>query len=171
MAIVFLAFRTIRQIGVVQLVVGIGFAVSQSPSFALVLVIVPLVGMAFLAIAGLSWWRYTFQVVDDELRVNRGVLSQQSLSVPLDRIQSVSLEQKLLHRPFGLVQVSLDTAGTENAEFTIDAEGSVAELEILRSEAEGMFDREALAAMERWRFAPPAAPLRARRTLEFKLAR
>jgi protein TonB len=61
--------------------------------------------------------------------------------------------------------------GFVEIEFTIDADGSVAELEILRSEPEGMFDREALAAMQRWRFAPPAAPLRARRTLEFKLAR
>ncbi len=61
--------------------------------------------------------------------------------------------------------------GFVEIEFMIDADGSVAELEILRSEPEGMFDREALAAMERWRFAPPAAPLRARRTLEFKLAR
>lgn len=61
--------------------------------------------------------------------------------------------------------------GFVEIEFTITADGSVAQLEILRSEPEGLFDREALAAMERWRFAPPQAPLRARRTLEFKLAR
>ena len=121
MAIVFLAFRTVRQIGVVQLVVGIGFALSRSPSVFYLLVIIPLVALAFLGFAGLSWWRYTFSVVDGELHVHKGVFSQQTLSVPLDRVQSVSLEQKLLHRPFGLVQVSLDTAGTETAEFTIDA--------------------------------------------------
>ena len=61
--------------------------------------------------------------------------------------------------------------GFVELEFTIGADGSVSELEVLRSEPEGVFEREALAAMERWRFAPPAAPMRARRTLEVKLAR
>lgn len=61
--------------------------------------------------------------------------------------------------------------GFVEMEFTIGADGSVSQVEVLRSEPEGMFDREALAAMERWRFAPPDAPMRARRTLEFKLAR
>lgn len=121
MAVVFLAFRTVRQIGLVQIVIAIGFAVSQSPSVAFLFVIVPLVALVFLGIAGLSWWRYTFRLVGGELQVDRGVLSTQTLSVPLDRVQSVSLEQKLLHRPFGLVQVSLETAGTDTAEFTIDA--------------------------------------------------
>lgn len=121
MAIVFLAFRTVRQIGIVQLVVGIGFAMSRSPSIFYLLIIIPLVALAFLGFAGLSWWRYTFSVVEGELHVHRGVLSHQTLSVPLDRVQSVSLEQKLLHRPFGLVQVSVETAGTETTEFTIDA--------------------------------------------------
>lgn len=61
--------------------------------------------------------------------------------------------------------------GFVEIEFTIGADGSVSELEVLRSQPEGVFDREALAAMQRWRFAPPAVPMRARRTLEFKLAR
>lgn len=61
--------------------------------------------------------------------------------------------------------------GFVEIEFTIGVDGSVSQLEILRSEPEGVFDREALAALQRWRFAPPQAALRARRTLEFKLAR
>lgn len=61
--------------------------------------------------------------------------------------------------------------GSVEIEFTIGIDGSVSQLEVLRSQPEGVFDREALAAMERWRFAPPEAPMRARRTLEFKLAR
>ena len=121
MAIVFLAFRTIRQIGIVQLVVGVGFLLARASSVFYFLAIILLVGLAFLGFSSLSWWRYTFSVVEGELHVQKGVLSQETLSVPLDRVQSVSLEQKVLHRPFGLVQVSLETAGTETTEFTIDA--------------------------------------------------
>lgn len=61
--------------------------------------------------------------------------------------------------------------GFVTIEFTIGADGSVSELEVLSSQPEGVFDREARAALQRWRFAPPASPMRARRTLEFKLAR
>ncbi|MBE5316786.1 MAG: energy transducer TonB [Xanthomonadales bacterium] len=61
--------------------------------------------------------------------------------------------------------------GFVTIEFTIGADGSVSQLEVLRSQPEGVFDREARAALQRWRFAPPASPMRARRTLEFKLAR
>jgi len=121
MAIFFLALRTVRQVGLVQIAIALGFLLSRSPSIALLLVVIPLVGLALFGVAALRWWRYTFCIVDDELHVRRGVVALQTLSVPLDRVQSVSLEQKLIHRPFGLVQVSLETAGTDVAEFTIDA--------------------------------------------------
>jgi protein TonB len=59
--------------------------------------------------------------------------------------------------------------GRVELEFTIGVDGNVSEVVIVRSEPEGIFDREALGAMQRWRFAPPAAPMRAKRVLEFKL--
>lgn len=121
MAIFFLALRTVRQIGVVQLIIGIGFLLARAPSIAWLFAVALLIGCVLLGIAGLTWWRYTFCVVNGELHVRSGVLSQQTLSVPLDRVQSVSLEQKVLHRQLGLVQVSVETAGSDSPEFTIDA--------------------------------------------------
>ena len=121
LAIIFLAGRTIRQVGIVQIFLVGGFALSRSPSVAVLIVGVLVVAAVFLITATLSWWRYTFSVNSGELRVDRGVLSRNTLTVPLDRIQSVSIEQKFLHRMVKLVQVSLDTAGTSSAEFTFDA--------------------------------------------------
>jgi protein TonB len=60
--------------------------------------------------------------------------------------------------------------GEVEVEFTINVDGSVSEVRVLRSQPEGIFDREASGAMERWRFAPPEQPMRARRVLEFKLS-
>ncbi len=121
LAIVFLAARTIRQVGIVQIVIAGGFLISRSPSLVVLIAGVLVIGAIFMAIATLRWWRYTFMVRNGELRVDRGVLSRDTLTVPLDRVQSVSIEQKFLHRVVKLVQVSLDTAGTSNAEFTFDA--------------------------------------------------
>lgn len=120
-AVGFLALRTLRQVGLLQLALLIGFVLARLPSVAAFIGLVAVVGFVLLVVAAVQWWRYTFVLDGDKLVVQRGIWRQQTLSVPLGRVQSVSLEQKLLHRIVSLVQVSLDTAGTETAEFIIDA--------------------------------------------------
>lgn len=75
-------------------------------------------GLALLIVnvvmAVLKWHRLTFTVGTDELRVESGVLSRASRSVPYARIHDINLEQSLLARAFGLVKVTFDTgAGGE----------------------------------------------------------
>jgi len=120
-AVILLAIRTLRSVGLVQIAIGVGFVVARVPSVAVFLGLVVVLGAVMFGFAALQWWRYTFAIIDDELVVTRGVLQHQTLSIPLDRVQSVSLEQKLLHRLVEVVQVTLDTAGTDEAEFVIDA--------------------------------------------------
>jgi protein TonB len=60
--------------------------------------------------------------------------------------------------------------GSVELAFTIGVDGSVSDVRVLDSEPEGIFDREAIAAMERWRFEPPTAPLQGRRSFDFRLA-
>ncbi len=121
LAVVLLAIKAVRRIGLVQLGLLVGFVATRSSSLVVFALITATVGLLVLGVAALQWWRYAFAVVDGELLVRRGVLSQQRLTIPLDRVQSVSIQQRLLHRPFSLVQVAVDTAGTDAAEFTIDA--------------------------------------------------
>lgn len=120
LAIVFLAIRIVRSLGIAQLIVGALFLL-RAPLSGWMLVIPFVVILAFGAVSALSWWRYTFQLVDGELIVVKGVLSVDRLTVPVDRIQSLGIDQELLHRITGLVKVSVDTAGSAEAEFTIDA--------------------------------------------------
>ena len=120
-AVVLLGLRTLRQIGVFQLVILVGFVVARVPSVTLLFGLAVLVALVLFVIATVQWWRYTFYIADGELVVRRGVLQQQRLTIPLARVQSVSLEQKLLHRVVSTVQVELDTAGTDSAEFVIEA--------------------------------------------------
>ena len=120
LAIVFLALRVLRSIGIAQLAIAALF-LARAPLDG------PLLAVPFIAIAlfglvsALSWWRYTFQLVDGELIVVKGVISVDRLTVPVDRIQSLSIDQELLHRITGLVKVSVDTAGSAATEFSIDA--------------------------------------------------
>lgn len=59
--------------------------------------------------------------------------------------------------------------GKVELQFTVRTDGSVADVVVVSSKPLGMFDREAVAAMERWRFAPSATESRGRRVFDFKL--
>ncbi len=71
------------------------------------------VGAAILAVAALfsyiKWKRLTYTIGTADIRVESGVLSRSARSVPYERIQDVSLEQKLIPRLFGLVAVKFET--------------------------------------------------------------
>lgn len=71
------------------------------------------VGAAIIAIgtffAYISWKRLTYTIGQSDIRVESGVLSRSARSVPYERIQDVSLEQKLLPRLLGLVAVKFET--------------------------------------------------------------
>lgn len=120
LAILFLGLRIFRQLGVTQLAFLVLFIV-RGP-FAGALVIIPTVAILLLgALSALAWWRYTFQLVDGELVVVKGVIRMNRLTVPVHRIQSIAIDQTFFHRLTGLVKVTVDTAGSAAAEFAIDA--------------------------------------------------
>ncbi len=128
LAVIFLAWRLLRQISLVNLVV-LGAVVTSGRLPVSGGAVVVLGALALAVMGGLSWWRFVFVVADGELRVSRGVLSEEKLSIPLNRVQTVSLEQGLLHQILNLTKVAVDTAGSTETEFRFDA------LERVRAEA------------------------------------
>ncbi|MFT4865515.1 MAG: putative membrane protein [Ilumatobacter sp.] len=120
LAIVFLGLRIFRSLGIAQFVIIVLFIVRapfNGPFSVLPMVII----LGFGGFSTLAWWRYTFQLVDGEVVVTKGVIRVVRLNVPIERIQSIAIEQQLLHRLTGLVRVTVDTAGTKDVEFAIDA--------------------------------------------------
>lgn len=53
-------------------------------------------------------------------------------------------------------------------ELTVGADGAVSEAKVVRSSPPRVFDREALAAVKRWKFTPIDEPITTRRTITFK---
>lgn len=97
---------------VLPILVG-GFAIFDEGRFDdVVAYFVPLVVAvvgANLLFAYLRWRRLTYTVGSADIRVESGVLSRSARSVPYERIQDVSLEQKPIPRLFGLVEVKFET--------------------------------------------------------------
>lgn len=88
--------------------------------------------LAMLAFKWLDWWAFTYRIGADELVIERGVLRRSRRSIPLERIQDVSIEQKPLARLLGIALVRIETGGGEKDEGSLDSV-SLAEAHRLRA--------------------------------------
>lgn len=59
------------------------------------------------------------------------------------------------------------TSGEVQVEFTVGPDGSVSNARVVRADPPRVFDREAIAAVKRWRFQPVASAVTTRRTISF----
>ncbi|MDG6347284.1 energy transducer TonB [Luteimonas sp. 8-5] len=59
-------------------------------------------------------------------------------------------------------------AGSVEVEFTVDVDGTVSNARVVNADPPRVFDREALQAVNRWRFQPVSSPVTTRRTFQFR---
>jgi putative membrane protein len=59
----------------------------------------------------LAWMRFRYHIGEHDIRIESGILSRNARSIPYERIQDVSIEQKPLARVMGLGEVKFETGG------------------------------------------------------------
>lgn len=90
----------------------------------LTLLIFAVAAMAFAGLmAFLYWWRFTYRIGPAEIVIEKGLLQRQRRVIPFDRIQDVSIEQRLLARLFGTARVQIETGGSKSDEGNLDMIG------------------------------------------------
>jgi putative membrane protein len=119
-------------LGIAQQIFGEGltdWAIGLPERFGLV-VLGGLIAAAAVAVfvvsvvaTALAYWDFTVRRDGDLLRVQRGLLTERRDTVPLERIQSVVVEQNIVRRAFGLASVRTVVAGRAG-----DADGVTATL-------------------------------------------
>lgn len=67
--------------------------------------------MSVLVGGVLSWFFFRYYLHQGELRIENGVFVKKKRFIPFERIQSIDFTEGILHRPFGLVKVKIETAG------------------------------------------------------------
>jgi putative membrane protein len=83
-----------------------------------------LVGLALVVGYGVArWFTTTYRIDAEEVRLRTGVLQRKVLSVPRNRIRSVSTDARLLHRLLGLtvLRVSTGQEARGDTAFALDA--------------------------------------------------
>ncbi len=76
-----------------------------------------------VAFGVLRWFTTTYRIASDEVQLRSGVLQRKVLSLPRNRIRSVSTDARLLHRVLGLtvLRVSTGQEARGEGEFALDA--------------------------------------------------
>jgi putative membrane protein len=95
------------------------FGVRKSDNPALIPIIIAAVLALSLFFRWLGWLRFRYHVGTDDIRVEKGILNRTARSIPYDRIQDVSIEQKLLARIMGLSEVKFETGGGDGDDATL----------------------------------------------------
>ncbi len=87
-------------------------------SFLLVFLILSVGSLLYSIVA---YFRFFYRLDEENLYLKAGIWQRKSLQLPFERVQSVRIEQSLVHQALGLVKLELDTAGAKTSEFTINA--------------------------------------------------
>jgi putative membrane protein len=86
------------------------------------LMIVPAAAAIIAVSVGIAWFKWThfaYTTGAEDIRVEHGLFSRHARSVPYQRIQDVSLEQKFLPRLLGLAEVRFETGAGGKDEITL----------------------------------------------------
>lgn len=89
------------------------FGVRSANNPILIPIVIVLVLLVSLFFRWIAWMRFRYHIGEHDIRIEKGVLSRTARSIPYERIQDVSIEQKPLARMMGLGEVKFETGGGE----------------------------------------------------------
>lgn len=78
-------------------------------------VLLGILGLAvlFIILGIISWRHFTYEVTPDQIHIKHGIFIRKDRYISRNRIQSIDLTQGIIHRPFGLTKVEIETAGND----------------------------------------------------------
>lgn len=87
--------------------------IESSLAFIGVVLIAAAVIAWFLAMLGavLKYGGFTLTITEKELRIEHGLLEKRQLTIPVNRVQAVRIEEGILRQPFGLSALYVETGG------------------------------------------------------------
>jgi putative membrane protein len=74
-----------------------------------------------IANATISFLLFRFHITEENLHIRSGFLFKKNISLPLEKIQAVHIDQHWMHQLFNVVKVSFDSSGSEKMEVKIIA--------------------------------------------------
>ncbi|HLR67318.1 PH domain-containing protein [Virgibacillus alimentarius] len=107
--IVFTAIKTIKD--AIIPIIAMFFASFQRIASTYIYLGVAIFLILLITFSILSWYRFSYRVENEELRIEYGIFIRNKRYISKNRIQSIDLTAGVVHRLFRLVQVQIETAG------------------------------------------------------------
>ncbi|SFE35514.1 putative membrane protein [Lentibacillus persicus] len=126
-AILFNLIKTVREF---LFAIVLGFITFRDESLFYFGLIIAVLLVVFITASILSWYRYTYRIEEEELRIEYGVFIRKKRFISKNRIQSIDLTSGVIHRIFKLTKVQIETAGTGTS-----AEASLSAVKLEEGEA------------------------------------
>lgn len=104
--------------GLVPLAAGLSFS-GKFLSLALIIPIAVGVLALLIAFSYLAYRYFGYALVAGEIRVRQGVINRRQLLLPFERVQSVKTRQPFYLRPFNLVILDVESAGSKGSEISL----------------------------------------------------
>jgi putative membrane protein len=79
-----------------------------------------LYGIFIVPLIVFQYLRFRYAVTPTEVVIHKGVLTRQHRNIPMDRIQNIEIEQRLVPRMLGMAKVKIETAGSTSTEGVIE---------------------------------------------------
>jgi len=80
----------------------------------------------------INYFKTYFYLSETDLRYQTGLIGIEKTTIPFEKVQAIHYEQNLVHKLFNVTRLIIDTAGSAEKEFKIDAL-SVADAEAMKS--------------------------------------
>jgi putative membrane protein len=134
-------------------------------AIGVLLLVLAVIGLRILSVlwAVVSFYDFTLRRADEELGAEFGLLTQRTVTIPIHRIQLVTVEENLLHRALHRVSVRARTAGSASGENAAERHDWLAPV-VPRERLQGLLadvDDELSPATVEWRPLPRRAVWRA----------
>ncbi|PAV30706.1 hypothetical protein CIL05_06285 [Virgibacillus profundi] len=127
-------FNFIKVIKEALFAIILGFITFRDESFFYFILISSVLVILLIIYSVASWYRYTYRIEADELRVEYGIFIRKKRFISINRIQSIDLTAGVIHRIFNLVKVKIETAGSGMSSEASLTAVKLAEGERLRNE-------------------------------------
>ncbi|RZK25182.1 MAG: hypothetical protein EOO43_06170 [Flavobacterium sp.] len=101
-------------------------------NYLLIGLVVLIILIAITAYFRYKYFTFYLDEIRDEFVINEGVFVKTNLTIHLDKIQQVNINQSLLQRVIGFYTLQIDTAGSDKKEGTIRAMDKISAEELKR---------------------------------------
>ena len=75
----------------------------------------------YIVFSYLSYQRFFYYVLGEEIIIEKGILYKTKISLPFDKVQTINFKQNILQQALGVLTLEIDAAGSGTEEISLEA--------------------------------------------------